>query len=40
LISRAEYRHDGSSKPFFDHGNEPASRQSQNTVTLGFVLYK
>jgi putative OmpL-like beta-barrel porin-2 len=40
LLSRAEYRHDGSSVPFFEHGNEPASRQSQNTVTIGFVLYK
>jgi hypothetical protein len=40
LLSRAEYRHDESSAPFFDHGNEPASRQSQNTVTIGFVLYK
>ena len=40
LLSRAEYRHDGSSAFFYDHGNEPGSRQSQNTVTIGFVLYK
>ena len=40
LLTRAEYRYDGSSAPFFDHGNEPASRQSQNTITIGFILYK
>lgn len=40
LLSRAEYRRDGSSVPFFDHGNEPGSRQSQNTLSIGFILYK
>jgi hypothetical protein len=39
LLSRAEYRHDGSDAFFFDRGNDPASRKTQNTFTIGLIAY-
>lgn len=39
LLSRLEYRHDGSTVPFFYHGAIPSSSKSQDTVTVGFVGY-
>lgn len=39
LLTRLEFRRDGSNVPFFDHGTVPASSKSQTTVTLGLVAY-
>ncbi len=39
LLSRAEYRHDGSNVPFFDRGTVPAATKSQTTVTVGFIAF-
>ncbi len=36
LLARLEYRHDGSTMPFFYHGNMPSAK-SQDTVTVGFI---
>jgi Putative beta-barrel porin-2, OmpL-like. bbp2 len=39
FLARLEYRHDGSNVPFFNRGNDPAVSQTQNTVTLGLIVY-
>jgi hypothetical protein len=39
LLTRLEFRRDGSNVPFFDHGTVPASSKSQTTVTLGLIAY-
>lgn len=39
LLTRLEFRRDGSNEPFFDHGTVPASSKSQTTVTLGLIAY-
>ena len=38
LLSRLEYRHDHSNRPYFERGFQGTS-QNQNTLTLGFVAY-
>jgi hypothetical protein len=39
LLTRLEYRHDGSNVDFFQHGTVPASSKGQSTVTLGLIAY-
>jgi Putative beta-barrel porin-2, OmpL-like. bbp2 len=39
LLARAEYRHDGSNVPYFDHGLQSVSSQTQSTTTLSFIAY-
>jgi hypothetical protein len=39
ILTRLEYRHDGSNMPYFDHGNETGMSKSQSTVTIGFIAY-
>ena len=39
ILARAEFRHDGSSVPFFQHGNDWAVSRAQSTVTIGLIAY-
>jgi hypothetical protein len=39
FLGRLEYRHDWSNMPFFDYGGTPASKKSQDTVTLGLLAF-
>lgn len=39
LLSRVEFRHDGSNVPFFDRGTVPAATKSQTTVTVGVIAF-
>jgi hypothetical protein len=39
FVSRLEYRHDWSNKPYFDKGNALGNAKSQDTFLLGFIVY-
>ncbi len=39
LLTRLEYRHDGSSVPYFDHGNESGVSRTQSTATIGLIAF-
>ena len=39
LLSRLEFRRDGSDEPFFQHGSGPLLSKAQTTVTLGLIAY-
>jgi Putative beta-barrel porin-2, OmpL-like. bbp2 len=39
LLSRLEFRRDGSNVPYFDHGTVPASSKSETTLSLGVIAY-
>ncbi|HXM96259.1 MAG TPA: porin [Candidatus Dormibacteraeota bacterium] len=39
FLGRLEYRHDWSNMPFFDYGGTPASKKSQDTLTLGLLAF-
>jgi Putative beta-barrel porin-2, OmpL-like. bbp2 len=39
FLARAEYRHDGSNVPYFDHGNESGVSKTQSTVTIALIAY-
>jgi hypothetical protein len=39
ILARAEYRHDGSNVPYFDHGLQSGVSQTQNTATLGLIAW-
>jgi Putative beta-barrel porin-2, OmpL-like. bbp2 len=39
LLSRLEFRRDGSNVPYFDHGALPASSKSETTLSLGMIAY-
>lgn len=39
LLSRVEYRRDGSNVPFFDRGTVPGVSKSQSTVSVGVMAY-
>lgn len=39
ILTRLEYRHDGSNAEFFQHGLQPNSSKGQSTVTLGLIAY-
>lgn len=39
IMARAEYRHDGSNIPFFDHGNESGNSKTQSTATIALIFY-
>jgi hypothetical protein len=39
LLTRLEYRHDGSNVDFFQHGTVPSASKGQSTVTLGLIAY-
>jgi hypothetical protein len=39
ILLRAEYRHDGSNVPYFDHGNESGISQTQSTALIGLIAY-
>jgi hypothetical protein len=39
ILARAEYRHDGSNVPYFDHGLQSAVSKTQSTVTFGLIAW-
>ena len=39
IIFRAEYRHDGSNIPYFDHGNESGESKTQSTGLIALIMY-
>lgn len=39
LLTRVEYRHDGSNVPYFDHGNESGFSKTQSSVTFALIAY-
>jgi hypothetical protein len=39
LLSRLEFRRDGSNVPYFDHGTIPAASRSETTLSLGMIAY-
>ena len=39
VLTRLEYRHDGSRVPYFDHGDQTGVSRSQSTVTFGFIAF-
>jgi hypothetical protein len=39
IIARAEYRHDGSNIPYFDHGNESGISKTQSTAMIALIAY-
>lgn len=39
LLARAEFRHDGSDVPFFDHGLQTGVSRTQTTGTLGLIAF-
>jgi hypothetical protein len=39
LLSRLEYRHDGSNVPFYYRGSTPAASKSQTTITVGVIAF-
>jgi len=39
LLTRLEYRHDGSTVPFFNRGAIPSATKSQTTATVGLIAF-
>ena len=39
LLARAEFRHDGSNVPYFDHGSQSGVSQTQSTATIGLIAF-
>ena len=39
FLTRLEYRRDWSDQPFFDRGNGLANYRSQDTITLGMIVF-
>lgn len=39
LLTRAEYRHDGSNTPYFDHGAQTGVSNTQSTATIGLIAF-
>lgn len=39
ILARAEYRHDGSNVPYFDHGNDPGVSKTQSTATIALIAF-
>ena len=39
VLARAEFRHDGSDEPFFDHGAQSGVSRAQSTATLGLIAF-
>jgi len=39
VLARAEYRHDGSNVPYFDHGNESGVSKTQSTATIALIAF-
>ncbi|MDQ2711255.1 MAG: porin [Acidobacteriota bacterium] len=39
LLTRLEYRHDGSNVPYFDHGNETGVSRTESTATIGLIAF-
>jgi hypothetical protein len=38
LISRLEFRHHASNRPFFDRGAQPSHSKGMNTATIGLIV--